>query len=137
MAKIKLDIASDPEVTVFGISSHVHDYRLCWALNRSAGLELARRRTDISDEVNGITARYSVYDQVDDYTQARYTLVNNHCGDGILLKEQRQADYFLVLDHELAELRPDLLDRVRAAEFVLAAFELPYEQLRAGYKLLL
>ena len=101
------------------------------------GLALTRRRTDIAEETNGILARYSAYDHVDETTQARYTLVNNHSGDGILLKEHRQADYFLVVDNELAEGTPDLLDRVRSADFVLTAFPLPYEQLRAGHKLLL
>ncbi|MBX2972743.1 MAG: IPExxxVDY family protein [Flavobacteriales bacterium] len=137
MAKLKLDLEPDPDVTVIGISSHVHDYRLCWAINRSVGLELTRRRADIADEANGIVASYSAYDHVDEPTQARYTLVNNHSGDGILLKEHRQTDFFLVVDNELAELRPDLLDRVRAAEFVLTAFQLSYDQLKAGHKLLL
>ena len=45
-------------------------------------------------------------------------------------------DFFLVVDNELAELNPDLLAQVRSAEFVLTAFKLPYEQLRAGHKLL-
>lgn len=137
MAKLKLDMEPDPDVMVIGISCHVHDYRLCWSINRSVGLELTRRRSDITDEANGITARYSAYDHVDEPSQARYTLVNNHSGDGILLKEHRQADYFLVVDNELAEDRPDLLDRVRSAEFVLTAFTLSYDQLRAGHKLLL
>ena len=137
MAKLKLDLEPDPAVTVIGISSHVNDYRLCWSINRSVGLELTRRRTDISEETNGILARYSAYDHVDESTQARFTLVNNHCGDGILLKEHRQADYFLVVDNELVENTPDLLDRVRNADFVLTAFPLAFEQLRAGHKLLL
>lgn len=137
MAKLKLDMEPDPDVTVIGISSHVNDYRLCWSINRNVGLELARRRSDIVDEVNGVLASYSAYDHVDEHTQARFTLVNNHSGDGILLKEQRQADYFLVVDNELAELRPDLLERVRTAEFVLTAYSLSFDQLRAGHKLLL
>ncbi|HRH69070.1 MAG: IPExxxVDY family protein [Flavobacteriales bacterium] len=137
MAKLKLDLEPDPAVTVIGISSHVHDYRLCWSINRSVGLELTRRRTDIAEEINGVTARYSTYDHVDEATQTRFTLVNNHSGDGILLKEHRQADFFLVVDNELAENTPDLLDRVRRADFVLTAFPLSFEQLRAGHKLLL
>lgn len=137
MAKLKLELESVPDITVIGISSHVNDYRLCWSINRSIGLELTRRRNDITDETNGILASYSAYDHVDEPTQARYTLVNNHSGDGILLKEQRQADFFLVVDNELAEDRPDLLDRLRSAEFVLTAFPLSYDQLRAGHKLLL
>lgn len=137
MAKFKLDMDPVPDITVIGISSHVNDYRLCWSINRSMGLELTRRRSDIVDEVNGITASYSAYDHVDEHTQGRCTLVNNHSGDGVLLREQRQADFFLVLDNEIAGTRPDLLERVRSAEFVLTAFPLPYEQLRSGHKLLL
>jgi len=137
MAKLKLDLEPDPAVTVFGISSHVNDYRLCWSINRSLGLSLARRPTDIAEEANGIVARYSAYDQVDETTHARYTLVNNHSGDGILLKEYRHADYFLVMDNELAESTPDLLERLRTTDFVLTAFPLAFEQLRAGHKLLL
>lgn len=137
MAKLKLDLEPDPDVTVIGISSHVHDYRLCWSINKNLNLSLARRSEDIVDEINGITARYSVYDHTDEATQCRCTLINNHSGDGILLKDHKQADYFLVIDNELAEARTDLLDHIRRADFVLTAFPLPYEQLRAGHKLLL
>ena len=136
MAKLKLEMEPDPAVTVIGISSHVNDYRLCWSINRAVGLSLTRRRSDITDESNGIVAHYSAYDHVDETTKARYTLVNNHSGDGILLKEHRQTDYFLVVDDELASTKPDLLDRVRKADFVLTAFPLPFDQLRAGHKLL-
>ena len=137
MAKLKLDLDPVPDITVFGISSHVNDHRLCWSINQNVDLELTRRRADITDVSNGIAASYSVYDHVEETSLARITLVNNHCGDGILLKEQRQADFFLVVDNEIAECRPDLLDRVRAAEFVLTAFTIPYDQLRSGHKLLL
>ncbi len=137
MAKFKLDLQPDPEVAVYGISSHVKDHRLCWSINRALGLELSRRRTALSDEVMGRTVRFMAYDHVDEASNARFTLVNNHSGDGFLLKEQRQTDYFLVVDNELAEQHPQLLDRLRATDFVLTAFPLPYLQLKEGYKLLL
>jgi len=137
MAKLKLDMDPDPEITVIGISSHVHDYRLCWAVNMALGLSLTRRRKNIEEEIDGILATYSAYDHVDPESQARYTLINNHSGDGILLREQRQADYFLVVDNELAEQHPDLVGRLRSAELVLTAFEIPFDDLREGHKLLL
>ena len=100
-------------------------------------LALTRRRKNIEEEIDGVLASYSAYDHVDPETQARYTLINNHSGDGILLREQRQADYFLVVDNELAEQYPDLVGRVRKAELVLTAFEIPFDDLREGHKLLL
>jgi hypothetical protein len=136
MARYKLDLQPDPEVVVVGISSHVRDHRLCWSINRNLGLLLTRRRTPLSEVVAGRTLSYTAYDPVVEGSAARFTLVNNHCADGCLLKEQRQTDYFLVVDRELAQQQPDLLDRLRATDHVLTAFLVPYEQLKEGYKLL-
>jgi hypothetical protein len=136
MVKLKLDMDPDPEVTIIGISSHVKDYRLCWSLNRSMGLSFARRREDIVDGSPARPAHFPVFDHMDPDHDARLTLVSNHGADGILLKEHKQADYFLVADNELADTMPDLLDRVRRAEFVLTAFTLDFEHLREGHKLL-
>jgi len=63
-------------------------------------------------------------------------LINNHGDQGVLIADQKNADYFLVVDNEVVEDVPDLVDRIRAAEFVLAAFNLPFDQLRNGHKLL-
>lgn len=137
MARLRLDPPPEPDVTIIGISSHVHDYRLCWALNRSMGLELARRATDIVDDTKHGPAHYAVFDHADPETEASYTLVSNNGRDGRLIKDQRQANYFLIVDAEEAERRPALLDHVLATEFVLTAFPLTYKELRAGHKLLL
>jgi len=134
--KLKLDIEPDPEVTVIGISCHEHDYRLCWAMNHAMELELTRRREDITEEVGGREAHFGVYDHVGHPDRGGYTLINNHGDQGVLIADQKNADYFLVVDNEVVEDVPDLVDRIRAAEFVLAAFNLPFDQLRNGHKLL-
>ncbi|HQV53015.1 MAG: IPExxxVDY family protein [Flavobacteriales bacterium] len=134
--KLKLDIEPDPEVTVIGISCHEHDYRLCWAMNHAMELELTRRREDITEEVGGREAHFGVYDHVVHPDRGGYTLINNHGDQGVLIADQKNADYFLVVDNEVVEDVPDLVDRIRAAEFVLAAFNLPFDQLRNGHKLL-
>src|SRR5690606_23015245 len=99
MAKLRLDLDPDPDVTVIGISSHVHDHRLCWALNRSMGLRLTRRRKDITEVNEGREACFATFDQAwppSEEHRPRLTLVHNHSGEGILLREQKQADFFLV-----------------------------------------
>lgn len=136
MAKFKLDLDPDPEVTVVGISSHVNDYRLCWSLNRALGLELTRRRTDLHDESNGRASHHAAFDHEAPDIHARVSLVRNLGTEGLLMREHRQADYFLVVDDALTHRWPDLPARVRAAEFVLAAFPLDMENLRTGHKLL-
>jgi len=136
MAKLKLDLEPDPEVTVIGISSHVNDYRLCWSLNRSMGLALRRCDADIVDGGPGRSTAYAAFVHTEEDPEGRYLLVSNHGTDGILIKEQRQADFFMVVDNAIAEREPELLQRIRAAEFVLTAFDLPFADLRMGHKLL-
>lgn len=136
MAKLKLEMDPDPEVTIIGVSSHVNDYRLCWSLNRALGLTMSRCGTDIEETIDGRRTSYPVFAHVNVELEGRYLLVNNHGTDGILLKDQRQADFFLVVDNTLAEHEPELLERVRNAEFVLTAFNLPFARIRAGHKLL-
>ena len=135
MAKHKLDMEPDPEVTLIGISCHVNDYRLCWALNRELGINLTRRDKDITDPGPEKLASYSAFDHMDEDSQAQYVLVNNHSGDGILLKEHKQADYFLVVD-ESAPITPEqLIDHVRKTEFVLMAYPLDARIERGAHKL--
>lgn len=137
MARLRLDPPREPEVAVIGISSHVNDYRLCWALNKAMGLELSRREQDIVDGTPNGPAHFAVFDHTDTETEMRYALVSNNSGHGRLLKGQKQANYFLVVAASEDEHPPDLLEQVLAIEFVLTAFELPYKELRAGHKLLL
>lgn len=136
MAKYKLDMEPDPEVMLIGISSHVNDYRLCWALNRSLGINLTRRAEDIVEPTAGGQAVFSAFDHTDEEDSTCWSLVNNHSSEGLLLKEQRQADYFLVVDVSAPVPLDRLLDTVRRAEFVLTAFPLDARQLRGAHKLL-
>lgn len=136
LAKHKLEPAPDPEVQLIGISSHVNDYRLCWALNRRLGIALARRTRDIEEQGPEGVAHFSAFDHLDEAAQPAYTLVNNHSGDGVLLREQRQADYFLVVDANAHITDADLLEQVRDTEFVLTAFTLDMRRLRDAHKLL-
>lgn len=136
MAKIKLDSPVLPDVHVIAISSHVNDYRLCWSINRSLGLNLERRRTDIDAQGPQGKALFPAFDSIDEETRTTVTLVGNHAPEGVLLADQHQADYFLVIDEE-APLRPEqALEGLRRTEFILAAFELDIRQLKGAYKLL-
>jgi hypothetical protein len=137
MARFKLDMEPDPEIEVIGISSHVKDYRLCWSINRVMEIGLKRRRTPIEEDLNGRSATYTVYDHVNEETGTSCTLVNNHGSEGVLLRDLKQADYFLILHREWPDPPDEVLRKLRAAEFVLTAFPLPFGQLREGHKLLL
>jgi hypothetical protein len=134
VAKHKLDLRPEPEAIVIGISSHVNDYRLCWSLNKSLGLALARRKEDVP-AIDGSPGTFPAYDHVFEEDGSIVSLLCNRSEGAFLLKEHREADFFLVLE-EHGPLRPETtLERLRNAEFVLAAFTLDLKRLRSGLEL--
>lgn len=135
MARHKLELEPELDVTVIGISSHVNDYRICWSLNRQLGVSLTRREEDVSGMEPGSPARFAAFDHVDVDTQAPMTLICNRSPEGILLKEFKQADFFLVVGEEGPMAPHEVLATVRGAEFVLAAFPIDLQKLRTGHQL--
>lgn len=136
MAKLKLELEPDPRVAVFGISSHVNDYRLCWSMNLAMGLDMRRCVKDILDRDSGIAKEYAAFIQHDTDLDNCCHLVSNHCTDGVLIPEHHAYDYFLVAGEIFMEHNPKLISDIRSTEFVLAVAPLPFANIRKGYKLL-
>jgi hypothetical protein len=132
--KHKLDLRPEPDALVIGISSHVNDYRLCWALNRSMGIALARRATDVVGGDSG-HVRFAAYDHLDDETGTVMTLLVNRSGGVPLIREQKDTDFFFVLDENGPLPVDEALVRIRNTEFVLAAYRVDLKRLRSGLEL--
>lgn len=138
MAKLRLyDEAVPPRAAVIGISCHVPDYRLCWSLNKSLGLALQRRKQDIVEHARGKELHYPVFEQRSEEGDPDIALIGNACGRRRLIPGQKEADFFLVLSGRDDQEADRLLQRLRPAEFVLAAFTVDFGALRMGHKLLL
>ena len=135
MAKYKLELEPEIDVVVIGISSHVNDYRLCWSLNTKLGISLSRRDQDIAAMEPGSKAHFAAFDHQDEETQTSMTLICNRSKEGVLLKELKQADFFLVVGEEGPIAPHEALSMVREAEFVLAAFPIDLQKLRTGHQL--
>lgn len=132
--KHKLDLRPEPDAVVIGISSHVNDYRLCWAMNKSMGIALARRAEDVTGGEGGLK-RFAAFDHHEEDGGTMLTLLSNRCEGVPLIKEQKEADFFFVLDAN-GPLRPEeALDLIRNTEFVLAAYMVDLKRLRSGLEL--
>lgn len=136
MAKLKLDTDIVPDVSVLAISSHVNDYRLCWALNNSMGIGMVRRRQGPGRQGQAPQERLIAFDHFDEPSQTHISLVGNHTPQGLLMPEHRNADFFLLLDHECTLDPKEALALVRQAEFVLMAYLVEITHLKDAYKLL-
>lgn len=136
MAKLKLDSPARPDVFLIAISSHENDYRLCWSLNNTLGLSLCRRKRDLEGKGPEQPAHFAVFDHVEQDTETIISLVANHAPEGVLVAEQRHADYFLVVDGDDGARHAEMLELVRQAEFVLAAFSIDINTVKGAYNLL-
>lgn len=132
----KPDFALLPEADIIAISSHVNDYRLCWALNLGMGINLARREKDIETEGTGKTAAFPAFDHInEDLGMETVTVVGNRTEGAVLLTEQWNADYFLVLLEVGGWHVREVLESVRRTEFVLAAYTLDPRKIKGIHKL--
>lgn len=136
MAKIKLDLDPSPDIPLIAISSHVNDHRLCWSLNKALGLHMARRRQDINGQGPEGNAWFAAFDQQGDLDGPDWSLIANHAPEGVLVPEQRQADFFLVPGTDDPQAMDLMLRTVRRADFVLTAYIVQANSLKSAYKLL-
>ncbi len=96
--KIKLEVKYESDFEVLGLFSSLSDYRLCWFINNSLGINLSRK-TDItltpfkSDKLES----FSFFNYGDNELMVNYYLLNNRKGQNILLPEPKKLDYLLLL----------------------------------------
>jgi hypothetical protein len=135
MAKLVLDWQDEQEdsFTLIGISCHQKDYRLCWELNQTLGIEL-QKEEDIPGPDEEISfSRY--YFNNDDFLQ-EYYLLTNKIGKTFFAPELKQADYILqVYGLRNENETDDLVQKINGIDQVLMAFTYDFEKLKYGHPL--
>lgn len=111
MQKLILETEWTPTIEVYGISCHVRDYRLCWALNQELGLSFTKE-----DE--------ALFKCKDESKQISYSLLRNRKESGYLLPELKHADFlFVALFGEDSEPK-EHFGNIQKTQFVNAVFSL-------------
>ncbi len=139
MAKtiLKLD-AEDPfDFILVGIACQHKDYRLCHELNKVLEIELAR---DADYEIfNGkrmekLTFSFYRYKNEED---DRYFLISNKGKPGVLIPEQKQIDYFLMIKENVKRINEaELLNKLKNVQVILGIFKFDPKQLKSRDNLL-
>lgn len=139
MSKTRLDIDYEMEFLLFGISSHVKDYRLCGAVNNKLGIDLERQEDVViplpeSEEFNG----FSHYVYLDEENGLKYIVLSNRGDISYLIQEQKQADYFLLIEGTTEELdKNKLMNKLKEIDHVLTIYELDPNKLQSRQNLIL
>jgi len=136
MGVARLDFDYDYDFLLFGISCHLKDYRLVWMLNKTLGIHLKKEEDIVVDDTPPAKS-FSFYAWDDEGNRLKYILVANRGDSGYLVQEQKQADFFIVLEGIYSIIDKDeLLSKIRSTEQVLMAFELNPNELKSRQNLL-
>lgn len=123
---------------LIGISSHYHDYRVCWAINKLLRFNLERSENEIllhgrlGQEVLAFPAFYFLCPDSD----ILFELISNRNESGYLIPEMKQADYFLKIDDFYDDSISDLIQKLRSISMINMAYSVDPENLRSKYNLI-
>lgn len=138
MAKTVLTVEFDFDFWLIGISSHLRDYRISWALNKALGIELKKEKDyEIELKKQEESQFFSHYSYMCEETQRSYHLFANKCPTGLLLPEIKHADYLLMLDGNFNEQNiEELCKLVRETEQINTVFNIDVETLKSKKNLI-
>jgi len=137
MSKLVLDLEFDFDFSLFGISSHVANYRIAWGMNKLFEIDLERvDDIDLSFDSNK-KGNFSLYKFDDEESYTTFHLLSNRCDTGYLIPELKQIDYFIqywgpMSDKELSSFN----DELREIPSVLAAIQIDPMELKSRNNLL-
>lgn len=138
MTKFQLDVDYDFEFRLIGISCHARDYRLCWSLNNSLGLQLEKVYRENANEglkKNGVAIE-SFFLYNDKEGRISYQLLLNKHNNNLLLPEQKMADYLLIIDGINETLFEGLMKKLKQTDSVIAAFVIDVQSLKSKENLI-
>ena len=127
MLKLDIDENVIPTAQLFGLSSHVRDYRLCWSLNNSLSIDLEKS----SSPAGAVT-----FICVDKEQELRYTLIQNRTISGLLVPELKQADFLFCVQHGEDTEKIDCYSSLQNAQFVNAVFSLEPKRSKEAFRLM-
>lgn len=136
MIKLTLDFEEEYDFELIGISSHVKDYRLSWELNREMNFDLIKGK-DYELNVKGENQLYSFFSYIDEENKQEFYLIDNRSEYGVLIPEEKKADYFLLIKGYINEdQKSQLIKRIGNIKSVLTTYHVEVESLKSKSNLL-
>ena len=138
MTRRRLRINYEINFLLFGISSHVKDYRLCGELNKTLDIDLVKvedMELELGKDENDLGYSHYIYEDED--MHVKYKVLSNRGDTSWLVSEQRGVDYFLLIEGACEALdKAAILGKIKQAGVVLAGYELDPNQLKSKPNLL-
>lgn len=138
MNKFKLEIEYDYDFVLIGICSHEKDYRICWAINQKLDFDLKKTEDlEIKEKKQAEPSLFSMYVHENPEEYVEYYVIANRGANGMLVPEQKQADYFLMIRGTITDGQVEsIIKQLREISMVLTAYEIDPTQLKSKQNLL-
>ncbi|HEY8403562.1 MAG TPA: IPExxxVDY family protein [Flavobacteriales bacterium] len=135
MAVYTLEIEEEYDFELIGISSHVHDYRLAWALNKHMEWQLTRQN-DVPIRQHKHMSYHSLFEFEHELEMIFIALMGNKSPDGYLLPELQQFDYVLKIENLQHELTDDFVRQLRKTPLIQAVMIVDAERIKSRQNLI-
>jgi hypothetical protein len=137
MAKLVLEEVYDFDFWLIGISCHSKIHRLAWALNKALDWDL-ERQDDIELTKKGTDSTFPWMSFIDDENFKEFHLLANRSGNGYLIPEQKQVDFFLEIIGDFNEEQQEYIKiQLKYINEVLMSFEIDPLSLKSRNNLLI
>ena len=129
---LKFDSEEAFDFLLIGIICHQKDYKLCHELNRRLSLELARQ-----DDYELLTpkklkpSKFPLYKYENNDGDVYYVFCNKSADD-LLIPEQHQMDYFLMIQENFNRIdMTNLITKLRSIALILGAYPIDVKTLKS------
>ena len=112
---------------LIGISCHLKDYRLAWALNKSLGFAFEKSK-DLELKVASGVSKHSIF-CFETEENVIFTLIKNR-STAYLAKDVPHADFFIKIEGDFFE-KDDLVERLKETKGVLVVFSLDVNRMKS------
>lgn len=138
MAKKLLTIEYEYDFALIGISCHEKDYRLCWHINQALQIDLVKIDSlEIYISKEKLNSFFSLFSFEDEENQRSIFLLSNRSNHGMLIPEQKQTDYFIIIKG--AYMQDDkilFMQELKKISIILTLFELDPNKLKSRKNLI-
>jgi hypothetical protein len=140
MTKTKLTFEPDCDYLLIAISCHQKNHKVAWSIGKVISCSFEKTTPHLayvgrSREMNG---------QFDHYIASSYGghlsyhLLANQSSSGLLIPEEKQADFFLVITGLYKSVdQEQLIQLIKSSSIVLTAYTIEPDQLKSKDKLIL
>jgi len=136
MSKYILEDDFEDECALFAISCHAKDFKLTWAINNALNISLIKDKDVVLHTKKKGNVLFSNYTFLDKESGVEYKLVGNKTGSTMLVKEQKAADFWLIVYDPPEGIKSGVLEKLRGINTILMSFEVDANSLASRSNLI-